>query len=389
MTAPPHTPSHSRNVSAVDSYGYSPAAERRQSRGSLNNEPLTPLRHSFNNPDSTMDISAFASGGGGLGEGGGGIGNLADELAGAFSDEDEDGEYYDNDGAAAAGVPNPDGLQAPRDSGVDVDGPKEGGSHTRDMSLSIPQPSRGHRRAGSEYDGSEYGSDSDLDSPGMPPGLVAKIDAVESLARRGTETTGGATDGVFHRVTDSLRDLGSQTGVEQSTTRLITAHTAVTTHLQHSARQLQGLSYSLFAPMAPPPDADAVDELLPVLAALSESMPRPATSAHGSLAALHVATADLVQTLNYLSDTLAMSRQTTNTAARRLKGAKEVVAEMRREEEEREEGERWIARGDWSEKLRRRECAAACNDVVGGFEEVCNSWRARILAQAEAAPAPA
>lgn len=221
MAASPHTPSHSRNVSAVDSYGYSPATERRQSRGSFNNEPLTPLRHSFNNPDSTMDISLFASGGGGDVDGdGGGIGNLADELAGAFSDEDEDGEYYDNDGAAGAGATNPDGL--PRDSGVDVDDPKEGGGHNqhrRNMSLNIPPSGRANRRAGSEYDGSEYGSDSDLDSPGMPPSLVAKMDAVESLARRGTESTGGAADGVFNRVTDGLRDLGSQAGVEQSTTR--------------------------------------------------------------------------------------------------------------------------------------------------------------------------
>jgi hypothetical protein len=89
------------------------------------------------------------------------------------------------------------------------------------MSLNLPAPGRGHRRAGSEYDGSQYGSESDLESPGMPNSLVAKMDAVESLARRGTENNGGSADGVFHRVTDSLRDLGSQAGVEQSTTRYV------------------------------------------------------------------------------------------------------------------------------------------------------------------------
>ena len=68
--------------------------------------------------------------------------------------------------------------------------------------------------------------------------------------------------------------------------------------------------------------------------------PRPAAPALDSLAALHAATADLAQALSYLSDTLHMSRQTTTTAARRLRTAREMVAEMRREEELREEGER-------------------------------------------------
>lgn len=76
-----------------------------------------------------------------------------------------------------------------------------------------------------------------------------------------------------------------------------------------------------------------------------------------------------------------MSRQTTTLATRRLKSAKELVAEMRKEEEEKEEGERWLTKGNWGERLRNRECATVCGDVVGGFEEVCNSWRERLLAQ--------
>lgn len=124
-----------------------------------------------------------------------------------------------------------------------------------------------------------------------------------------------------------------------------------------------------------------------MLLALPESMPRPTTTAYNSLTALHTLTSDLVQTLNYLSDTLHMSRQTTTTATRRLKSARELVAELRREEELREEGERWLTRGNWCEKLRKRECASVCGEVVGGFEEVCNGWRARLLDQAESAQA--
>lgn len=114
-------------------------------------------------------------------------------------------------------------------------------------------------------------------------------------------------------------------------------------------------------------------------------MPRPSTPALTSLHDLHGISSDLAQTLNYLSDTLHMSRQTTTTATRRLKSAKELVAELRREEELREEGERWLARGNWGERLRGRECAGVCGEVVGGFEEVCNSWRARLVASAEGA----
>lgn len=112
-------------------------------------------------------------------------------------------------------------------------------------------------------------------------------------------------------------------------------------------------------------------------------MPRPSTTAFNSLTALHTITSELIQTLSYLSDTLHMSRQTTATATRRLKSAKELVAEMRRDEELREEGERWLSRGNWSQRLENRECANVCGEVIGGFEDVCNGWRQRLLAQAD------
>lgn len=57
---------------------------------------------------------------------------------------------------------------------------------------------------------------------------------------------------------------------------------------------------------------------------------------------------------------------------------------MKREEELKEEGERWLTRGNWGERLEKRECAVVCGEVIGGFEEVCNGWRERLLAQAEA-----
>ncbi|KAI2608486.1 uncharacterized protein GGS25DRAFT_490495 [Hypoxylon fragiforme] len=389
MSRSPQTPTHSPKPSSIDlSYQNSSPAmspnSRRESKSSFQ-DPLTPLRNSMNESE-LNELS-----GGGMGQDNG-LGNLADELADALSGSGEDEEYYeDEEGPSHAEFEQEgDGAREPidgtRDSGVDVASQPDQHGRTKSTSLGIPSPpARGHRRAGSAYDGSEYGSESDLESPGMPPSLVAKIDAVESLARRGTENNGGPTDGVFQRLTEGLRDLGSQSGVEGSTTRLITAHSALATHLAHQTRQIHNLTFPLLSPLVPPPDSDTIDSLIPLLASVSDEMPRPATSAFNSLAALHSVTSDLVQTLNYLSDTLHMSRQTTNTATRRLRTAKEMVAEMKREEELKEEGERWLTKGNWGERLQKRECAGVCREVVGGFEEVCNGWRARLLAQAESA----
>ncbi|KAI2602425.1 hypothetical protein GGR54DRAFT_624371 [Hypoxylon sp. NC1633] len=387
MSNAPHTPTHSRQPSSIDdasgqdsSFAMSPKS-RRQSKSSFQ-DPLTPLRNSMNESE-LNDLSNGAMGHDN------GLGNLADELADALSGSGEDDEYYQDEGASSPLTfdHNRDGsVDAVRDSGVDVASQPDQRARTKSTSLGLPSPpARGHRRMGSTYDGSEYGSESDLESPGMPPSLVAKIDAVESLARRGTESNGGPTDGVFQRLTDGLRDLGSQSGVEGSTTRLITAHSALATHLAHQARQIHNLTFPLLSPLVPPPDPDTIDSLLPLLASVSGEIPQPTTSAFNSLAALHSVTSDLVQTLNYLSDTLHMSRQTTTTAARRLRTAKEMVTEMKREEGLREEGERWLTKGNWGERLQKRECAGVCREVVGGFEEVCNGWRARLLAQAESA----
>ncbi|KAI1024853.1 hypothetical protein LB504_009957 [Fusarium proliferatum] len=374
MPSSPHTPRHSRNSSAFDSFAGSPQA-RRLSKSSVQ-EPSTPFRNSFNHQDAS-DL------------GGNGMGNLADELADAFSDSGDEGEYTDGDANSdmfeAEGGGQGNDQMDEIEYTEDTNSPKKQGcDRAKAMNLTLLSPRRKHQRQTSNYDGSEYGSESDLDSPGMPPGLVSKMDAVESLARRGTENYGGPADDVFRRVTNALRDLGSQSSVEASASRLITAHSALTTHLNHQSRQIHNLSFSLLSPLVAPPDPETIDDLIPLLLNLSDAMPRPSTSAFNSLTSLHTLTTELVQNLNYLSDTLHMSRQTTTMATRRLKSAKEIVAEMRREEELREEGERWLTRGNWGERLEKRECAGVCGDVIGGFEEVCNGWRERLLAQAEA-----
>jgi hypothetical protein len=73
-----------------------------------------------------------------------------------------------------------------------------------------------------------------------------------------------------------------------------------------------------------------------------------------------------------------MSRQAHNDASRRLRVAKEQVADWKKDAELREEGVRYLEKGDWERRLGEREAGAACRGVVEGFEEVCGKWRERL-----------
>lgn len=220
MPPSPTTPRHSRHSSVIDSVNGSPQ-DRRQSRSSAQ-DPSTPYANGLTRQDS-LDLSGLNSGSAAIGNG---IGNLADELADAFSDsgEEDETEYgYKQERATHSHFRDGHGSLArpTRDGGLDVDpAPTTGETQRKIDNLAIPSANmRGHQRRATEYDGSEYGSESDMDSTGVPPSLVSKIDAIDSLARRGTENYGGPADDVFQRVTDGLRELGSQSIVEGSASR--------------------------------------------------------------------------------------------------------------------------------------------------------------------------
>ncbi|KAG5990758.1 hypothetical protein E4U52_004307 [Claviceps spartinae] len=382
MSQSPVSPRHSRHASSIEhppEYSY-------------DNRPLNPAAHDLGAPlanslghQDHVELGALNVGGPSPHQG---MGNLADELADAFSDSDEEDES-EYERVQERAFPS-QSRQLESDCTNDAAGGRSGilstpkRSQNKGKSQKLLSPhGRDNRSVAIDYDGSEYGSESDLDCAGIPATLVAKIDGIESLARRGTEKYGGADDDVFQRVTDSLRDLGSQLTVEGNASRLITAHTALATHLVHQTRQLHGLTFPLLSPLVPAPDGETIEDLIPLLVSLSAQMPRPSTFAFSSINALHTITSDLIQTLSYLSDTLQMSRQTTAMATRRLKSARDLVSEIRRDEELREEGERWLHRGNWSQRLARRECASVCVEVIDGFENVCNDWRQRLLAQAD------
>ncbi|KAM0670511.1 hypothetical protein ACQRIU_000906 [Beauveria bassiana] len=177
MPASPQLPQHSRQSSVADDHS-DLANARRHSKSSVS-DVATPFRNSLTHQD-TLDISILTSGGG---QASNGMGNLADELADAFSDsgEEDDGVLgeFSGDGDNGGVLK----LAGTRDCGVDVNGTAASdGDKTKDAKLAVPSPpTRGHQRKGSEYDGSEYGSESDLDAAGFTANLLARIDAVESL----------------------------------------------------------------------------------------------------------------------------------------------------------------------------------------------------------------
>jgi hypothetical protein len=167
------------------------------------------------------------------------MGNLADEL-GEWGSEDEEidsefgegldhshedaayiGTAVEHDGSTGVhGVVSPTGV---RDSGVALQSSPLTPSRAT-LSPSAAIKAKKHSRQRSLYDGSDYGDDSDLDSDGITPALESRMAAVESLARRGLEENGSASDEVVKRVTDQLRDLGSQIGIENGATRYAAAH---------------------------------------------------------------------------------------------------------------------------------------------------------------------
>jgi hypothetical protein len=161
-------------------------------------------------------------------------GSLADELAEAWNEEgEEDGsslalvdtsqsqgqrQIYVGDvhdfgigGGMGMGIPSSNALQ-----NIIYNG-----------NLSPPMPKSrkratkaSHSRHESNYDGSDYGNDSDLeDSGGISAGLEARMAGIEALARRGTESNGSELDSVVIRTVGSLKDLGNQSGVENGATR--------------------------------------------------------------------------------------------------------------------------------------------------------------------------
>ncbi|KAH7079012.1 hypothetical protein BKA63DRAFT_256219 [Paraphoma chrysanthemicola] len=392
MSSPPQTPthrptsSHRRHPSSLDMSYTTPSRRQSMNRRSSGYSPVTPRSsHEFEQGSPAQHF-----------DGGGdsnGLGNLADELGEIWSDDEEavDGEefgdeldaphdYFPDIGTAvahdgSAGLDSAVGINGVRDSGVAMQSSPSAASA---LSPETASRARKHARQRSLYDGSDYGSDTDFDNDGMTPALESRIAAIESLARRGMEENGSPSDQVIKRVTEQLRDLGSQIAIENGATRLKTAHDALTTHLTHQSRTLTSLTASFSGPRPIIPDPEEIENLLPLIQSTLELLPHSSTQPLISLSHLTLSTRELLQHLANISDTLHMSRQTTANATRRLRTSKEQLHEWKRENEKSEEGRSYIERGDWDKRLKEREAKRACANVVEGFEDVCGMWRKRL-----------
>jgi hypothetical protein len=158
-----------------------------------------------------------------------GLGSLADELAGAWDDEEDDeaeldeGEHGDAmDGESSGGIG--DGLGDggnTRDSGIDLTSSPTGAPEKQpQLPLTNNQARSKHRRLDSQYGGSENGDDPDPEmAMGVSPGLEARMALVDSLARRGMESYEGEANDVVVRIVGGLKELGGQAGVEGGATR--------------------------------------------------------------------------------------------------------------------------------------------------------------------------
>ncbi|MCJ1392844.1 hypothetical protein MMC18_005716 [Xylographa bjoerkii] len=398
MPYSPETPQRRRRSSGFSLAPSSPQSitftpiRPSHSRKSSIQSPRTPTTP---RPPSSHDRAGgfnFSSEFGGSADTVNGLGSLADELAEAW-DEDRDGEgeedlsgiHAEEEDTCASGLEEtPPRLSEGQDE-KDIIGlalspvlqEKPNGTLSPPKHSTRPKT----RRKETDYDGSEHGEHFDNEETGIPASLEARMAVIDALAKQGAALTSTEANDVFVRVADSLRDLTAQTGVESHATRLSTAHTALTSHITHQTRLLQALTHPLLSPVGTPPSVGIIDTLLPLLPTLILSLPQPPTTALPLLHALSTSTTDLLSTLSYLSDTLHMTRQTTTLAARRLRAARELSESMRREAEEAEEGVRWIETGGWDARLRQREAARVCGEVVGGFEEVCAGWRERLARQ--------
>lgn len=226
--------------------------------------------------DAAAAAMATAAGGGG---GGGGLGSLADELADAWEEEEEGGYGYgyasgqennglmvdeslsqlphhhhngsDNNSGDEHGD-NDDNKDSDNDDDNDDDDDdyddydmNGGGIRTPSSGYSVEHhntlhPPRHktrnggadglrHRRHESQYDGSDYGNDSDLEEAAdISPSLEGQMAEIESLARRGMENNGSENDHVIKRAVEALRDLGGQSGIENNAMRYVLFLTMIT-----------------------------------------------------------------------------------------------------------------------------------------------------------------
>ncbi|KAI5369752.1 hypothetical protein Slin14017_G006310 [Septoria linicola] len=381
-STPPLSPIRQYVMSPLDTSpsptrsSYREHLRRRTSSFSSNHDrsPTTPKSHHRFSNASQLSVE-FPSDERGA-DGGGGLGNLADELD-QLEDDDEQSEDGANDDE-----PLVDGEEQSRDSGIDVSyatGSKptaSGSQHVRNFSKPFSGTgSEGDRPA----DGTQRPASSE-DADGEDK-FSAEIEDLMTTIARITSYTSTLEDPLVPRTITHLQDLGNQTSLEAGAHRLITGTNSLTSHLNNQAKSLQTLAqslYPMFAGFSAPLDPDMVDDVVPQLDMLKDSIPHPDIVAGQKLQKLERETTELVSTLSQLTDTLQMGKQITNSAARHLRTTQTIVEGLRREREQAETARHELTQSGWGEKLESRWCGAQCSDIITGFEARYDTLRGEL-----------
>ncbi|EPS38683.1 hypothetical protein H072_7549 [Dactylellina haptotyla CBS 200.50] len=367
-----------------------------------------------------------------------GLGSLADELAGAWSDEegdDEDGDlprspttprsptHRRHASISSVGSAGSQRRRFARLSNETASSIASNGTSATSATTASKPVIRHHRRMSSSATVDINGCGDDIS-----PSLEDKIGQVESEALKGlsmvkswsrrqragiskrrpgingiieTEEVEEEEDPIC-RLLEGLSNLGSQGSIETGAQRLITAHISLSTHVQNQSRALRDLSLQLNAPgttittatprlntqpvtisskgaAAPSENEDdEEDDTTPLFTSLMSTVPTPTIQPLRDLQNLHSLTLQLINHFAGLSDAIHMFKQQSNAASRKLRGAKDAVREWKAEVETVEQARKWIDDGDWDRRLGRREAAGVCREVLGGFEDVIRGMERRI-----------
>lgn len=321
-----------------------------------------------------------------------GLGNLADELDFTDEDWDEDGGEYVGENLGEVEVteygrlgdedeestpirdqlrntPQTDGA---RDSGVDIPYRSSPSPTSEKKRLHTTRKTSGlqfqesTRRPSSKYQQEDAEDKFSIEME----------DALREIARL-ADPSNGVTADTTSRTMSALQDLGAQTTIDAQTHRLKTSMDSVSAQLVEQSKTLQSLSSSMFSPFALSFSLETLDveDSVAAFQSLIAALPVPDVKPLQTLGKLEKETADLIQTLSALTDSLQVGKQVAVNAARHLRVTQTMTTELERESQQVEEARFWIEKGDWSQKLEDRWCAAECRDVVHGFEQMCDGLR--------------
>ena len=295
------------------------------------------------------------------------MGNLADELDQLDDDDDDEIDEDMTEAAIEDGEKQILPIDGARDSGVDVSySSKRTSPHVRNFSKPFGTPSKLPNGQGEEQEDR----------------LSLELEeAMNSIARMASYAS-TSEDPLIPRTIALLQDLGNQSVLEAGVQKVTTAANSMSSNLTAQSRTLQGLMTTLYSPFAfllAPIDPLWVEETVLLVEVLLKDLPIPDPAPLQGLQKLDRETANVIQTLSQLTDTLQMGRHTTSTASRHLRTTQTIVAELRRERERADMARHDLNESNWNDKIRQRLCAGECQEILGGFERTCDSLRANLI----------